>query len=482
MASLVVAGDVSGSVTLSAPSAAGSTVITLPTTSGTMVVTGGAQTVQFAAGSAASPSITFTGDTNTGIFSPTADTIGFSEGGVESMRITSTGNVGIGTNSPTSRLAVSYTSDASAPLTVSKAGVNFIGSSSVQLLFGSDPNSPYASYIQTSNGAGSSFPISLNPSGGNVGIGTINPVNILDIAGEGQSGVNAINFTWSTTSTGYAPVLNLKKSNGSKASPTAVSNGDQTGAIVFNGYDGSNYQSTAYIESRVDGTPGANDMPGRLVFFTTPDGSASPTERMRITSSGNLVMANRTGATVGQIQAGRTNNTGSVNGYITVAADSQDPFPIAIRGESTNQGFVGFFDSSNNEVGRIGKSGSNTTYVTSSDYRLKENIVPMTGALNKVSQLKPVTYTWKSDGSAGQGFIAHELQAVVPDCVSGEKDAVELVDIKDEEGNVIGQEEKPIYQGIDTSFLVATLTAAIQELNAKVEAQAAEIAALKGAN
>jgi hypothetical protein len=67
-----------------------------------------------------------------------------------------------------------------------------------------------------------------------------------------------------------------------------------------------------------------------------------------------------------------------------------------------------------------------------------------------------VTYTWKADGSAGQGFIAHELQAVVPDCVTGEKDAV------DAEGN-------PQYQGVDTSFLVATLVKAIQELTARVE-------------
>ena len=91
----------------------------------------------------------------------------------------------------------------------------------------------------------------------------------------------------------------------------------------------------------------------------------------------------------------------------------------------------------------------------------------MQNALNVVQQLKPVTYNWKADGSEGQGFIAHELQAVVPDCVTGEKDAVDA-------------EGKPVYQGIDTSFLVATLTAAIQELNAKVEAQAAEIQALKG--
>jgi hypothetical protein len=107
MASLIVAGDTSGTVTLQAPAIAGSTVLTLPTTSGTIVTTGGGASVPFAAGSAASPSITFTGDTNTGIFSPAADTIAFSEGGVESMRIDSSGNVGIGTSSPAYNLDIS---------------------------------------------------------------------------------------------------------------------------------------------------------------------------------------------------------------------------------------------------------------------------------------------------------------------------------------------------------------------------------------
>ena len=81
----------------------------------------------------------------------------------------------------------------------------------------------------------------------------------------------------------------------------------------------------------------------------------------------------------------------------------------------------------------------------------------MQNALATVAQLNPVTYTWKADGSDGQGFIAHELQAVVPDCVTGEKDAV------DADGN-------PVYQGIDTSFLVATLVAAIQELKSDFDA------------
>jgi hypothetical protein len=117
------------------------------------------------------------------------------------------------------------------------------------------------------------------------------------------------------------------------------------------------------------------------------------------------------------------------------------------------------------QVGTVTTTLSATAYNTSSDYRLKEFIAPMTGALDKVALLKPVTYKWKVDGSDGQGFIAHELAEVVPDCVSGEKDAVDT-------------DGKPEYQGIDVSFLVATLTAAIQELKAINDTQAETINAL----
>jgi hypothetical protein len=88
----------------------------------------------------------------------------------------------------------------------------------------------------------------------------------------------------------------------------------------------------------------------------------------------------------------------------------------------------------------------------------------MTGALAKVALLKPCTYKWNADGSDGEGFIAHELAEVCPHAVSGEKDAV------DDEGN-------PQYQGIDTSFLVATLTAAIQEQQALINDLRARLAA-----
>jgi hypothetical protein len=208
--------------------------------------------------------------------------------------------------------------------------------------------------------------------------------------------------------------------------------------------------TTQVIETSTN--PALNAYADRIFDSLSHRVNTSGTERMRIDSSGNVLV-------------GTTSTSYAYAGdSFRWISGSTAMLSRATTG-ATNQ--IAFFNPNGN-VGAINTSASATSYLTSSDYRLKENINPMVGALDVVAQLKPVTYKWKVDGSDGQGFIAHELQAVVPECVTGEKDAV------DEEG-------KPIYQGIDTSFLVATLTAAIQELNAKVEAQAEQIKALQGA-
>jgi hypothetical protein len=144
-------------------------------------------------------------------------------------------------------------------------------------------------------------------------------------------------------------------------------------------------------------------------------------------------------------------------------------YTISVNNNTTDAGNYRLvvFRAANLNVGNISSNGTGVTYGTASDYRLKENIVPMVGALATVAALKPVTYKWKVDGSDGQGFIAHELQELVPDCVVGDKDDV------DGDGNI-----KP--QGIDTSFLVATLTAAIQEQQALIENLTTRLNALEG--
>ena len=184
----------------------------------------------------------------------------------------------------------------------------------------------------------------------------------------------------------------------------------------------------------------------------------SGTERARIDSSGNLIVS---GAGSGSL------------GRLTTRSDGGTP--LAVANEAASGTLVAFMGNGSGNRGSITHNGSTVAYNTTSDYRLKEAITPMTGALAKVAALNPVTYKWKSNGSDSQGFIAHELAEVVPDCVVGKKDGVETY--TDEDGV---EQTRPQYQGIDTSFLVATLAAAIQELKAVVDAQATRITALEG--
>lgn len=260
---------------------------------------------------------------------------------------------------------------------------------------------------------------------GNVGIGTASPSTKTSISG--PMFVAAANFKG---------VLSVNSTD-------SQATGNGAGITLGGVFTGTAQTAFAQIAGIKENSTDAN-YAGALAMYYRPNGDTLR-EGMRIDSSGRLLLA----------------GTSAIAGYqFTMYHTDQGGMAYKYNGTSEQNSCS--FQNGNGQVGRIYTSNVNTTYSTSSDYRLKENVVPMTGALDKVAQLNPVTYTWKTDGSAGQGFIAHELQAVVPDCVGGTKDAV------DEEGN-------PIYQDIDTSFLVATLTAAIKELKAELDELKAKI-------
>jgi hypothetical protein len=277
------------------------------------------------------------------------------------------------------------------------------------------------------------------------------------IAGTGATGSVVARFS---DNANPARFFTVKSRGTSIGTNTIVQNGDELGSLDFAAADGTSYTTAARISAFVDGTPGTGDLPSRLTFNTASDGSVTLTERMRIDSSGSVLM-------------GLTSSTiGGDGGKLLIDNGSG----LGLLANRTGDGNIVRWYRTNTQVGSINLTSGATAYVTSSDYRLKQDIAPMTGALAKVAALKPVTYKWKEDGSDGQGFIAHELAEVVPQCVSGDKDAVK------EDGSIDPQ-------GIDTSFLVATLTAAIQEQQALITAQAsaitqlqADVAALKGAS
>jgi len=260
---------------------------------------------------------------------------------------------------------------------------------------------------------------------------------------------------------GRAPFLLLGRSRGTALnSSTLVSSGDRLGLISWQGADGTDINSAAAsIACEVDGTPGADDMPGRLVFSTTADGASIPTERVRITSTGATLIGS-TNVSDGERLKVESSGAGNSAAYFVYASSDDRPVVMSYHAGSTgatSRKHYEFRNSAGAEVGSIAATGTATSYNTSSDYRLKENIVALSGAIDRVNQLQVHRFNFISDpDTTVDGFIAHEAQAVVPECVTGEKDAV------DENGN-------PVYQGIDQSKLVPLLTAALQEALAKIE-------------
>ena len=307
--------------------------------------------------------------------------------------------------------------------------VTISGSTGIQNVLGS-ASAPAESNTTSSN-TGLYFPTSttlgLSTAGTNalyvdasqnVGIGTTSPGNKLSVASTSFCNVDVL--------------------------PAAANNGGinikPNGSFVVGLGTAGNYLGGGSVS---DGIVYSN---ANLILGT------NASERMRIDTSGNLLVGTTTSSLISGNTA--TEGTAIAFGSINSARSSLESLLLNKLGANGN---IASFWKAGVFVGSISVTGTATAYNTSSDYRLKENVQPMTTGLAMIGALKPVTYDWISDKSEGEGFIAHELQAVIPHAVTGEKDAV------DADGN-------PIHQGVDYSKIVVHLVAALQELDAKFEA------------
>jgi hypothetical protein len=262
-------------------------------------------------------------------------TLAFQTASTERMRITSTGNVGIGTNAPAGSLNVSSNTAGNPSLTYDTSNIANFDYGTIQLALGINAAAPYGAFLQARDNTNAARVISLNPSGGNVGIGVTNPGSALEInaaaatspfiakintsevaridsggrllvgtssAYASYTGTPSFQLSGIDISTGsslyrvdnnatstVAPVFTFGRTRGAtKGTHGLVSSGDYLGFLSWTGSDGTNFIPAVRIDAQVDGTPGANAMPGRIVLSTTAVGASSPTERMRIHSDGNV--------------------------------------------------------------------------------------------------------------------------------------------------------------------------------------------------
>jgi len=214
-----------------------------------------------------------------------------------------------------------------------------------------------------------------------------------------------------------------------EAGATAITDLDESSVVIASPTLGWDYRGSYF--GNVQGGTGIACPYNGTIIFASSDGANNRSEKFRLDTQTNVV-------------TGPTRYTVGTDGTLL------DKNGLTLKTTVTADYKIASFQNGNGEVGHINTSGTATTYNTSSDYRLKENVQPLQAALDVMNKLNPVTFDWKSDGTSYTGFIAHELQEVIPIAVTGEKDGEEM-------------------QAVDQSKIVPFLVAAIKELSAKID-------------
>ena len=260
--------------------------------------------------------------------------------------------------------------------------------------------------------------LKVDSSNNRVGVGTISPDHTL------------------TVSASTSPTLEIEQTSGGPYKTNIVLNGNDT---EFRGSSGA------------------------IEFYTGNDDGASSTERMRLSGSDFQVSQNGTVTTAGTVSG---MNISAQYGTFQVNMHGND-YPVMNIHTTGSANIYSNFRFGNSTVGNISTDGSSTTYAGTSDYRLKENVADMTGAIDRVKALAPKRFNFiVNPDKTVDGFLAHEAQTVVPEAVTGTHNEV------DDDGN-------PVMQGIDQSKLVPLLTGALKEAIAKIEALETKVAALE---
>jgi len=369
-------------------------------------------------------------------------------GGTERMRVDSTGGVLIGTSTNRGSVLTNAINSATGMTveisnlnaganTTKTAGLLFSGTDGVgtykasgSVIVGPAEQNYIGSYMAFNTRISDSVAERMRiNSSGSVGIGTSSPTAKLHISGSDSAGSI---LAQSPGNIAFGTVIQA-----------ATTGGTDDPMISLENYNAGS--PVRYGISCADN--------GSLTFRSGGYTGAFGDERMRIDSNGNVLIGGTTIRNTAKI----TNEFTGTNGmaFFCVQNTSAVDFAIFTANAGTSCG----------AISRVGTTAA-VVYTTTSDYRLKENVTPITGALARVAALKPVTFTWKDGGAAAEGFIAHEFAEVCPHGVTGEKDGV------DEDGN-------PKYQSMDASSAISILVAAMQEQQAVIASLTARIAALE---
>jgi len=447
----------------------------------------------------ADPIIKFTdtaGGDDFGIFASASDFLGFfnfSDSRTD-MVINGSGNVGIGTTSPSSPnsidrfLHIHDADHSSIVLSDDQNTWEIVSNNTFTIRDGTDTR------------------LNIDPSG-QVGIGTTSPSAPLHIVGDGNTGqrvhvgTSSAHQIYLGNTGGVSSVGTLSShdfqviTNGASRVLVSTTNGVGIGTAIDHAYTSYDSLEIGYAMS-LTANGGGNDCQignnfylddagnwsykhsaeatllsmgaGNQIFYRAASGTADAhitwLETMR-TSSGNLLLGT-TASGVGTARYTIYNDASNIAQILVNANGTANGTPVLRlyhyeANSSTLATQIQFLNRSGIQVGYITSTGSATAYNTSSDYRLKENVRPIENGLDRLNSLNPVKFDWKKDGTSSEGFIAHEVQEIFSDAISGEKDGEDM-------------------QGMDYGRITPLLVKAIQEQQEQIEQLKTEIQTLKG--